>query len=134
MSKTEPDRAVTLERFAEQAVTLEQAPDVRFSLELGRREKPEDPHVVILIERHPPDSNLDAVKVEIWPPPERTVHRYSFETATVRHTFVYDASAAGQVRDAKILLTSKQRLTEGSVALAEPLEATIPRGAVPLGR
>jgi hypothetical protein len=133
-SKTEPDRAVSLERFTDQAVALEQAPDVRFSLELGRREKPEDPHVVILVERHPPGSTLDAVKVEIWPPPERTVHRYSFETATVRHTFVYHASAAAQMRDARVLFTSQQRLTEGAVALAEPLEVTIPRGAVPLGR
>jgi hypothetical protein len=134
MSRTEPDHAVPLERFAEQAVVLKSAPDVRFSLELQRREKPEDPHQVILIERHPPGSGLDAAKVEMWPPPERTVHRYSFETATVRHTFVYGAAAGGQMRDARVLVTSRQRLTEGAVAPAEPLEVTIPRAAVPLGR
>jgi hypothetical protein len=134
MTKTEPDRSIPLERFADEAVVLKSAPDVRFSLEVARREKPEDPHQVILIERHPPGSGLDLVKVEMWPPPERTVHRYSFETATVRHTFAYNAAAAGQMRDARVLLTSKQRLTAGAVTPAEPLEVTIPRGAVPLGR
>ncbi len=134
MTKTEPDHSVPLERFADETVVLKPAPDVRFSLELGRREKPEDPHQVILTERHPPGSGLDAVKVEMWPPPERTVHRYNFETATVRHTFVYSAVAAGQMRDARVLLTSRQRLADGAVALIEPLEVTIPRAAVPLGR
>lgn len=134
MSKTEPDHSVPLERFADQAIVLKAAPDVRFSLEIERREKPEDPHQVVLTERHPPGSGLDAVKVEMWPPPERTVHRYSFETATVRHTFVYSPVAAGQLRDARILLTSRQRLAEGAIAPAEPLELTIPRAAVPLGR
>jgi hypothetical protein len=134
LSKTEPDLAVPVNQFASQAVAVESAPDVRFSLEVPRREKPEDPHQVILTERHPAGSGLDAVKVEIWPSPERTVHRYSFETATIRHTFVYSAVAADPVRDAQILLTSRQRLAEGAVALAEPLEVTIPRAAVPLGR
>jgi len=134
MSRTEPDQVVPLERFAEQAVVLKSAPDVRFSLELQRRETPEDPHQVILTERHPPGSGLDAAKVEMWPPPERTVHRYSFETATIRHTFVYGAAAGGQVRDARVLVTSRQRLAEGAVAPAEALEVTIPRAAVPLGR
>nr|MCU0872122.1 VWA domain-containing protein [Pirellulaceae bacterium] len=134
LSKTEPDLAVPLEQFAAQAVVVEAAPDVRFSLEVPRREKPEDPHQVILTERHPPGSGLDAIKVEIRPSPGRTIHRYSFETATIRHTFVYSAVAAEPMRDARVLLTSRQRLAEGAVALAEPLEVTIPRAAVPLGR
>jgi hypothetical protein len=134
MSRTEPEHVVPLARFADQAIILESAPEVRFSLELRRREKPEDPHQVILIERHPPGSGLDAAKVEMWPPPERTVHRYSFETATIRHTFVYGAVAGSPLQDARLLITSRQRLAEGAVALAEPLEVMIPRAAVPLGR
>ena len=134
MSRTEPEHVVPLARFADQPIVLESAPDVHFSLELQRREKPEDPHQVILIERHRPGSGLDAVKVEMWPPPERTVHRYSFETATIRHTFVYGAAAGSPLRDARLLLTSRQRLAEGAVALAEALEVTLPRAAVPLGR
>jgi hypothetical protein len=134
MSKTEPDLAVPLQQFAEQAVMVKSAPDVRFSLEVPRREKPEDPHQVILTERHPPGSGLDAIKVQFWPPPERTIHRYSFETATIRHTFVYSAVAAEPMRDARVLLTSRQRLAQGAVATAEPLEVTLPRTAVPLGR
>lgn len=133
-SRTEPDLAVPLARFAEQTVGIDAAPEVRFSLELPPRAKPEDPHQVILTERHPPGSGLAGVKVEAWPPPERTVHRYSFETATIRHTFVYRSLTDGPMRDARILLTSRQRLAEKAVTPAEPLEVTLPRAAVPLGR
>ncbi len=133
-SKTEPDLAVPLARFAEQTVGIDAAPEVRFALEVPPRAKPEDPHQVILTERHPPGSGLDAVKVEAWPPPERTIHRYSFETATIRHTFIYRSLTAGPMGEARILLTSRQRLAEKAVTPAEPLEVTLPRAAVPLGR
>jgi hypothetical protein len=42
--------------------------------------------------------------------------------------------AGSPLQDARLLITSRQRLAEGAVALAEPLEVMIPRAAVPLGR
>jgi hypothetical protein len=129
--KTSPDKVTTVAGLRQDRIQLD---GVNFELETGRPEQPGEPYRVTVIERHPPESGLDRVKVEMTPPPAMVIHRFNADAAVVRHTFFYEEISDAQISRHKVLLTTRKRLIDQAVTVDPPLEVTVPRMAVSVGR
>jgi hypothetical protein len=71
-------------------------------------------------------SDLFSLKVELDPPPRRSIHTYYPEGSMIRHTFSYAQGDAEDWRNVRILITTRAKLIDRAVALPKPLVVTVP--------
>jgi Mg-chelatase subunit ChlD len=132
-TKTAPDKVIVLAQLPGEPVRLDGVPDVTLEVELKRSSQPEDPWQVHVVERHPADSDLYSLKVDMEPVPNKVIHRFNSEAGTVRHTFFCNASTA-TIDSYRVCLTTRKRLVQKAVAPPQPFLVTVPRLTLPAER
>jgi hypothetical protein len=132
--KTEPDKVISLGGLQSGQLTIDGLPGVTIEAETKRGTKPGDPYRVIVTEQHPVGSDLYSLKVEMDHPPPKILHRFNPEIGVIHHEFFYEDTAAGEIRNYSVRLTTRKRLEDQAVTLPQPLVVTIPRIALPLDR
>jgi len=126
LRETPPDRDLSVRDMRHRPPRLETLPELAFEADLIPSRQAGEPLRVVVTERHPPGGDLYGVKVEIRPLSGKIVHRYNGSTGVIRHTFLFENAAAGEAENYRVLLTTRKRLSEGSIALPRPLRVTVP--------
>src|SRR5204862_7096158 len=78
--------------------------------------------IVGLVERHDARSRgVDAMRVELSPPPDNVVHQFDAKNRVVLHAFTYDKPADDLKTRLEIRFTSRDAAQAGALRLAQPV-------------
>jgi hypothetical protein len=78
--------------------------------------------LVGLVERHDPASRgVDAMRVELSPPPDHVIHQFDPKNRVVLHAFTYDQPASDLKSRLEIRFTSREAAHSGADRLAQPV-------------
>ncbi|MDX1944686.1 MAG: VWA domain-containing protein [Pirellulaceae bacterium] len=84
------------------------------------------PLVIGLVERHDARSRgVDAMRVELAPPPDRVVHQFDAKNRVVLHAFTYDRPDSELKSQIEIRFTSRDAAHTGALRLAQPLSIDV---------
>lgn len=134
LHSTEANREVTLGEVADRTDlpasrrSIPDAPGVTFDVQTKAIGTPGDERTQVVVSvRHAQAANeLDGIKVELDPPPQRVLHRYFDNNQLARHYFEYDGVSPAVVRDYRLQFTTAQRLKQGAIHPERRLTVRIP--------
>ncbi len=125
--KTPPDRDLTVSAFRQHKPLLVlDGAEITFDIDVVPGGRGDEPLRVIVTERHPPGSDLYAVKIDMLPAANKIVRRYNSSTGTIRHTFFYENAGPADAENFHVLLTTRLALVDEAIALPRPLKVTVP--------
>jgi len=130
LTPTKPDRDDTVSELRKTPFRLKDLPGVEFEVD-SKLDSASGQWQVTVKETHPVDSDLNTVKVQMNPRPDRISHTYSLNRSskrTVRHDFFYRQSSAAKADDYHVLLTTFESLKRDAITPGpeRPLRVVIP--------
>ena len=110
--------------------SLKGLPGITYQLRARRGRGPDDPFRIAVVERHASGApGLDALKAELYPAPQRAVHRFDVENRLVTHTFYLDPAEAGAADSYEVRFTSREDAHSGAWQMVEPITVNVPEAS-----
>jgi hypothetical protein len=123
----EPAEVVPLDQVANRAppsgegFELKKITGVRYQVRTAKGATPGGPLEVRVVQRHEAGVPVNAVKLELFPQPDRVLHQFDEETHLVLHTFEYHDSGARPVPAAELRFQTREQLTGTAWRLEKPV-------------